>query len=301
MLLFDLREPINALSHGVAMVLALPVTWVLWNRSSQIDLSERETSWRNRSRYHRGKSLCLLIFGITLIMCYGISAAFHGVRLDGEALHRLQRLDHVGIYLLIAGTYTPVAWSLMRGSWSWGTLTTVWSIAALCASRVWCGGVMPIWVSTAVYLTMGWGALFCYFKLAEDHSHRTLLPLPLGGVFYSVGAVLNLMRWPVLLPGVLAAHELLHFFVIAGSACHISFMMKVVVPSQALIPLPLDVTQPQRVRKSRAETAWERRIRWLPHFPAYQRRVSAMLAVNTRLKAGDDLNPVPPDNAVGTA
>ena len=64
----------------------------------------------------------MLIFGITLIVCYGVSATFHGVRLSGEPLHRLQRLDHVGIYLLIAGTYTPVAWALMRGSWSWGTL-----------------------------------------------------------------------------------------------------------------------------------------------------------------------------------
>ena len=56
---------------------------------------------------------------------------------------------------------------------------------------------MPMWVSTLVYLAMGWGALFCYFELAKTYSHRTLLPLPLGGVFYSVGAVLNLARWPV--------------------------------------------------------------------------------------------------------
>ena len=83
---------------------------------------------------------------------------------------------------------------------------------------------MPMWVSTLTYLVMGWGALFCYFELARTYSHRTLLPLPLGGMFYSVGAVLNLARWPVLFPGVFAAHELFHFLVIAGSACHIFFM-----------------------------------------------------------------------------
>ena len=83
----------------------------------------------------RIKAFCLLIFGITLIVCYGsVSATFHGVRLNGEPLYRLQRLDHVGIYLLIAGTaYTPVAWSLMRGSWSWGTLTTGVDDSPFCA------------------------------------------------------------------------------------------------------------------------------------------------------------------------
>ena len=142
--------------------------------------------------------------------------------LEGEWLHRLQRLDHVGIYVLIAGDVHAGCLGADARFVVMGNADDGLDDRHLCASRVWCGGVMPIWVSTAVYLAMGWGALFCYFKLAEVHSHRTLLPLPLGGVFYSVGAVLNLLRWPVLLPGVLAAHELLHFFVIAGSACHIS-------------------------------------------------------------------------------
>ena len=62
-----------------------------------------------------------------------------------------------------------------------------------------------------MYLTMGWGALFCYFELAKRYSHATLLPLPLGGLFYSVGAILNLMQWPVFLPGVLGAHEIAAF------------------------------------------------------------------------------------------
>jgi hypothetical protein len=75
--------------------------------------------------------------------------------------------------------------------------------------------------------------LFCYFHLARTYSHLTLLPLPLGGIFYSVGAALNLARWPVIVPGVFAAHEIFHFFVIAGSASHIFFMLNLVVPCQA--------------------------------------------------------------------
>jgi hemolysin III len=273
MLLFDLREPINALSHGVGMILALPVTWVLWKRCSELRDTHGLVSKRSSWGYHRIKALCMLIFGITLIVCYGVSATFHGVHLSGEALYRLQRLDHVGIYLLIAGTYTPVAWALMRGSWSWGTLTTVWTIALLCAFRVWRGGVMSIWISTPVYLALGWGALFCYFELAKTYSHSTLVPLPLGGVFYSIGAVLNLMRWPVLLPGVFGAHELLHFLVIAGSTCHIFFMVKVVVPSPASARSPMRINPSQQALGTRHDGA--------PHFPSYRRRFKSMLPLRS--------------------
>src|SRR5262249_55194131 len=148
MLLFDLREPINALSHGVGMLLALLVTWVLLRRGLDQLSAVRDDSECYSARFHKVKILCLLVFGVTMIFCYGTSATFHGANLSGEPLQRLQRLDHVGIYLLIAGTYTPVAWALMRGSWWWGTLTTVWTLTVVCAARVWCGGVMPIWIST---------------------------------------------------------------------------------------------------------------------------------------------------------
>ena len=223
----------------------------------------------------------MLIFGVTLIACYGVSATFHGVRLNGEPLYRLQRLDHVGIYLLIAGTYTPVAWALMRGSWTWGTLTTVWTIALLCAFRVWRGGVMPIGISTPVYLALGWGALFCYFHLAESYSHSTLLPLPLGGVFYSIGAVLNLMRWPVLLPGVFGAHELLHFLVIAGSTCHIFFMVKVVVPSPATARSPVRSYVPRQISGTRPVESPQRLSHSLPHFPLRRRRTKGVLPLRS--------------------
>jgi len=267
MLLFDLREPINAWSHGAGMVLAMPVTWVLWKRCTwPTDCSNSGQGYGSAS-YQWVKALCLLVFGVSLMLCYGISAAFHAVRQRGELLGQLQRLDHVGIYLLIAGTYTPVAWSLMRGSWWWGTLTTVWTVALVCAARVWCGGVMPMWVSTLIYLTMGWGALFCYVELARTYSHRTLLPLPLGGMFYSVGAILNLARWPVLFPGVFAAHELFHFFVIAGSACHIFFMLDVVIPSQGPAALPQGTNRPRPLWKLVGASMLRQGSLGRPHFP----------------------------------
>jgi hemolysin III len=248
MLLFQLREPINAWSHGAGMLLALPVTWFLWKRCVTAYDSGDMSSPMSRARHQRIKALCLIIFGLTLTLCYGTSAVFHGAKLSGDPLTRLQRLDHVGIYLLIAGTYTPIAWGLMRGPWLWGTLTAAWTTALVCGTRVWCGNLMPMWLSTLTYLLMGWGALFCYNELARSHSHRKLLLLPLGGLFYSVGAVMNLMHWPAIVPGVFAAHEIFHFFVIAGTTCHVLFMLGVVIPSPepATLPVRSGVQLPSR-------------------------------------------------------
>ena len=77
---------------------------------------------------------------------------------------------------------------------------------------------------------MGWGVVVCYAEIARVVSHRALLPIVVGGVSYSVGAVLNLLHWPVLWPGIFGAHELFHLFVLAGSLAHYRFILKVVVP-----------------------------------------------------------------------
>jgi len=290
MQLFDLREPVNAWSHGAGMMLALSVTWVLWQRSGELINLGNVEPWRGSTRYQRIKALCLLIFGINLILCYGISATYHAVQLSGESLRWLQRLDHVGIYLLIAGTYTPVAWAMMRGSWWWGTLTTVWTVALVCATRVWCVGILPPGLSTLVYLTMGWGSVFCYRELARTYSHRTLLPLPLGGLFYSIGAAINLAHWPIIYPGVFAAHELFHFFVIAGSACHVFFMHEVVVPVTAPAPLPSPAANPPQPTPGLIPASARRRGRsWRPHLPARPQWGPGMPASRTRIPDRDPL------------
>jgi hemolysin III len=231
MMLFDLREPVNALSHGTGMVLALPLIWIFWRRctSPYARLAERFSD--SPCSYRRGKMTALVIFCVSLFVCYANSALYHAAWLSGEPLSRLRRLDHVGIYLLIAGTYTPAAWSLLPSFWRRRTLLTVWSMAVVCGTRVWVGGPFPAVVSTLIYVTMGWGILICYRELCRNHSHRKLLPLPLGGAFYTFGAVINLVGWPVLSPGRFGAHELFHFFVIAGSASHVWFMLRVVIPA----------------------------------------------------------------------
>ena len=104
----------------------------------------------------------------------------------------------------------------MRGRWRWGTLTAVW-LTTLVASGLLLANVrLPVPLATCEYLAMGWGALFVYFEVARVVSHRSMRPLVVGGVLYSVGALLNLMHWPVLWPGVFGSHELFHLWVMAG-------------------------------------------------------------------------------------
>jgi hemolysin III len=209
------REPVNTWSHGLWLLIALAGILLLW-RSGGAD---------------RGRRFSLLVYGLTLVFCSGCSTLFHGVRLPEEQIRTFALLDYMGIYMLIAGTYTPIAWTFLRRNWRRGVLGLVWLWAAIGITiRLICES-LPLWVSTGLYLAMGWGAIFCYIELSRHLSHRTMLPVVLGGVLYSLGAVFNLLRTPVLWPGVFEAHELFHVFVVAASLCHFYFILKVVGPA----------------------------------------------------------------------
>jgi len=210
----DFREPVSAWSHCAGMLLAVPGTFLLWRRSDA----------------ERSKRLSLLIYGLTLAFCYLASTLYHGVRLPESGVAAFGRLDRAGIFALIAGSYTPLAWCLLRGHWRRWTLVLVWSIAGTAAIMLAAGQQFSPVASTCVYLGMGWGVVACYFEFAQAVSHRALVPIVVGGLSYSVGAVFNVLHWPVIVPGTFGAHELFHFFVLGGSLAHYLFMLKIVAP-----------------------------------------------------------------------
>jgi hemolysin III len=212
--LLDPRQPVNAWTHGVGLALALPAA-VLLLRRSRGDLA---------------KQLCFLIYGLSLAACYAASMLFHGVQGPPPRIDLLKRLDLAGIYLLIAGTYTPPAWFLLRGRWRTILLGSVWLVSASAALTVAAGFVFPRAVSNGLYLGLGWTCLACYFEIARVVPGRALAPMVAGGLFYSVGAVINLVGWPSAWPGVFGPHELFHVFVVAGSAAHFRFMLEVIAP-----------------------------------------------------------------------
>lgn len=211
---FFFREPISAASHGVWLLLVVPATVWLWRRGGD-DLARK---------------LSLLVFGLCAAFCFGASMLFHGARVPARYLRILQAADYIGIYLMIAGTVTPVAWTLLRGRWRRNSLALIWLSAALGAALNIALGRLPLTMSTAFYLGMGWSGVACYLAASRVVTHRALLPILYGGLFYSVGAVMNVLEWPTLWPGVFGFHELFHLFVMAGSLCHFWFMLRVVAP-----------------------------------------------------------------------
>ncbi len=212
--ILDLREPVSAWSHCAGLMLAFPGTLLLWRRIAG----------------DRGKQLALLVYGLSLAFRYSASTHYHGVRLPAARIAAFARLDGVGIFALIAGSYTPLAWCLMRDRWRRWTLAVVWTVAATATILIAAGRHFSPLLSTCVYLGMGWGVVVCYSQIAQVVTHSALVPIVVGGLYYSVGAVLNLLHWPALRPGVFGAHELFHLFVLAGSLAHYLFILKVVVP-----------------------------------------------------------------------
>jgi hemolysin III len=210
----DFREPVASWTHCVGFLLAIPGTWLLWKRT----------------RGNLGLRITVLIYGFSLMLCYLGSTLYHAVDRPTDRLGPFIRLDSVGIFALIAGTYTPVAWALMRGPWRLWTLTTVWATAGSSILWIALGWKFTRIMGTSVYLAMGWGVVVCYAQLTRVLSHRALFPLVLGGVFYSVGAILNVVHWPTLWPGWFGTHDLFHLFVIAGSLAHYWFIWKIVLP-----------------------------------------------------------------------
>ena len=164
-----IREPVSALTHGLWLVLSLPATILLWRRCGS----------------DRSRGLSFLVFGLSLACCYAGSAIFHGVMVANRAgLDIYDRMDHIGIFLLIAGSYTPIAWNMLQSRWRFRVLASAWGTAAVGSMLYLSIGVLPPMVGTTIYLLMGWGAIFCYVELSRYLSHRKLFPLVMGGIFY---------------------------------------------------------------------------------------------------------------------
>lgn len=170
------------------------------------------------------------IYGATLVLLYTASALYHSLPVSEYGVKRLLLFDRVGIYLLIAGTYTPLCLVPLRGAWGWGLLGLVWGMAlggSLC-ELTW--RAAPAWITTGLYLIMGWLAVLAFGPLRHTLTGAGLAWLVAGGVTYTVGAVVCLTERPRLWPGVFSAHELWHLFVLGGSACHFVMMVRFVAP-----------------------------------------------------------------------
>jgi hemolysin III len=211
------REPVSAWTHLFWLLLAIPATWVLWRRAPR----------RVLERFG------VQAFSFGLVVCYAGSWLFHAV--PEEVVRPFRTADHIGIYLLIAGTVTPIGLVVLSGWWRTALVGGIWLLGFL-GIGLRLSADLSLGTLTALYLFMGWVGCLTYFELARRLGHARMRPLWIGGLFYSAGAVLNGLHWPVLVPGLVESHEVFHLLVMAGTAWHYYFIYAAVLPYRAAQP-----------------------------------------------------------------
>jgi len=199
-----LREPVNGLTHFYAAIASLlGIGYLLY--------LGREQPWRWAA---------LLVYGISLVLMFASSAAYHMVNAGPRLIQMLRKLDHSAIFVLIAGTYTPICLYFFDGFWRTGFLAIIWAmtLAGIIAKLFIIHA--PRWLSAGIYLLMGWASLVAIQQILLAIPAAGLVWLALGGLAFTVGAGVYISGWPVIAPGLFGAHELWHIFVILGALCH---------------------------------------------------------------------------------
>jgi hemolysin III len=203
-----IREPFNGASHLIGLVLACAGTAALLQMA-----------------HGPRKITAFLVYGGTLILLYAVSSLYHSLYLSHRAHRTFRTLDHIAIYFLIAGTDTPVALVTLHNRLGYTLLGLVWLVALAGIPFKLFFLDAPVWVSTATYLGMGYLALIAVGPLIDAVSWRGVSWLELGGLAYTVGAVIYSAERPDPFPGRFGHHEIWHVLVMAGSACHFAFMI----------------------------------------------------------------------------
>jgi len=153
------------------------------------------------------------VYGVTLFSLYLLSGLYHGLR--GRIKKTFQRLDHIAIYLLIAGSYTPFTLITLRGGWGWSLFGVVWGLALLGIVLDSLGRKGPRSLQMAIYFSMGWLVVIAVYPLVQQLALGGLLWLLAGGVLYTVGIVFYALDGKIPY-----GHGIWHIFVVAGSASH---------------------------------------------------------------------------------
>jgi channel protein (hemolysin III family) len=180
-------------------------------------------------------------------MMMSISSAFHMPPRGSPAQRVIERMDHAAIFVFIASSFTPAHGICFRGSLRWGPLTLIWTLAlAGVALKVLFFEYVPEWLGQIFYVALGWLGIFSGYLLARRHGFNFIKPLVFGGIAYSIGAGIDLFRFPIAVPGVIHSHELFHLTVLMGAFWHWLFVWQIapghrtVIDFGAAQPEPID-------------------------------------------------------------
>jgi len=176
------------------------------------------------------RRLASAVFAGSVVACFGASALYHRVTWTPRVRLWMRRIDHAGVYLLIAGTYTPVSLLVLRGAWRPVVLTIVWAgaAAAIVLKFVWVAA--PKWLAAAIGMARGWVAVVALPQLIARLHPAAVILLVVGGLAYSAGAVVYARRRPDPVPAVFGYHELFHVLTLGAAACQYAAIAFYVLP-----------------------------------------------------------------------
>ena len=206
-----LREPGSALTHFIAMIMAVGAAVPLLLKAASHG------------------SVCLLamlVFIISMILLYGASATYHSVNLPASVIKILRKVDHSMIFVLIAGSYTPVCLLVLDPKRGYPLLIAVWSLALIGIGIKFLWITCPKWFSSVIYIAMGWVCVLVFGPLLKTLSVPAFLWLLSGGIIYTVGGVIYALKLPIFNAKHknFGSHEVFHIFVMLGSVCHFVVM-----------------------------------------------------------------------------
>lgn len=204
----DKKELTSALTHLGGAVFGVVGTFLLLSNSS-----------------NRMTAIAFLIFGLSMILLYSASTIYHFIDKSKEKAKLVMRkLDHIMIFVLIAGTYTPVCMLVLNNTSGYRLLALVWTITLLGVFMKIFWIKAPNWVSSVLYISMGWLAVLVLSPLAQSMPKEGMFWLVLGGIFYTIGGTIYGIKKPNFNNNYFGFHELFHLFVLAGTFCHFVMM-----------------------------------------------------------------------------
>ena len=217
----EVRDPYDglrlwsAITHGVGAVLALAGTIFLLVQSALLE------KWLQFALF--------TVYGLSMVCLYTASTLYHTLKVSVPGRIALRKYDHCSIYLLIAGSYTPICLTILRHNGGPLLLWWVWGLAAAGLVLTVAKLSIPRWLSSAIYLGMGWLAVFNIgpiFRLMPAEGFFWLL---LGGILYTIGGVLYAVKWPGRANPRFGCHEIFHLFILLGSVAHFVLMQQVIL------------------------------------------------------------------------
>ncbi len=217
------KDPGSAITHFIGWLMAVFAALPLLIRAAQAP-----------DRVH---ILCLSVYVISMILLYGASTIYHTLDISPKVNKVLRKFDHMMIFILIAGTYTPICVIVVGGSLGMFLLALIWSIAlaGILIKAFWI--TCPKWFSSVLYIGMGWVCVLAFTQILNNLPHAAFGWLLAGGIIYTIGGIIYALKLPIFNSRhkSFGSHEIFHLFVMGGSLCHFILMYQFVA-SMPLLP-----------------------------------------------------------------